>query len=77
MEDFKPDGKLQIIHQNGQPYGIRDDGGYLLFFSKVHKYPGQEDRYVREINEAYALADQIVKALTNRSEKPDSSKPKK
>lgn len=25
--EFKPDGELQIIHENGQPYGIRDKGG--------------------------------------------------
>jgi hypothetical protein len=33
--EFKPDGEFQIIHKNGQPYGIRDKGGYLLFFQKL------------------------------------------
>jgi len=54
---------LQIIHKNGQPYGIRDKGGYLLFFPKVTKYSGQEERYVREIKEAFDLAEKIIKAL--------------
>ncbi len=61
--EFKPDGELQIIHKNGQPYGIRDKGGYLLFFPKVSKYTGQEQRYIKEIQECYSLADKIVKAL--------------
>jgi hypothetical protein len=61
--EFKPDGELQIIHENGQPYGIRDKGGYLLFFPKVSKYTGQEQRYIEEIQECYSLADKIVKAL--------------
>jgi ABC-type uncharacterized transport system substrate-binding protein len=34
--------ELQIIHKNGQPYGIRDKGGFLLFFPKVSKYDGQD-----------------------------------
>ena len=61
--EFKPDGELQIIHKNGQPYGIRDKGGYLLFFPKVSKYTGQEQRYIDEIQECYLLADKIVNAL--------------
>ena len=61
--EFKPDGELQIIHKNGQPYGIRDKGGYLLFFPKVSKYTGQEQRYIDEIKECYLLADKIMKAL--------------
>ena len=60
---FKPDGKLQIIYQNGQPYGIRDGGGYLMFFPKVTKYTGQEERYVKEIQESFLLAETIFKAL--------------
>lgn len=54
---------LQTIHKNGQPYGIRDEGGYLLFFPKVSKYDGQEERYVAEIKEAFDLAEKIIKAL--------------
>ena len=54
---------LQIIHKNGQPYGIRDKGGYLLFFPKVTKYDGQEARYVEEIKESFDLAEKIIKAL--------------
>jgi len=55
--------ELQVIYKNGQPYGIRDKGGYLLFFPKVTKYDGQEKRYVSEIKEAFDLAEKIIKAL--------------
>lgn len=61
--EFKPDGKLQIIHKNGQPYGIRDDGGYLLFFPEISKYSGQEQRYIDEIQEVFALAEKIINLL--------------
>lgn len=56
--------ELQIIHKNGQPYGIRDDGGYLLFFPKVFKYDGQEQRYIDEIKDIFALAEKIIKMLS-------------
>ena len=61
--EFKADGELKVIHKNGQPYGIRDSGGYLLFFPKVSKYTDQEKRYVEEIQETYVLAEKIIKAL--------------
>lgn len=54
---------LEIIHKNGQPYGIRNKGGYLLFFPKITKYNGQEERYVKEIKEVFELADRIIKTL--------------
>jgi len=54
---------LQTIHKNGQPYGIRDKGGYLLFFPKVFKYDGQEDRYVTEIKGVFDLSEKIIMAL--------------
>lgn len=62
--EFKPDGKLRVIHKSGQPYGIRDDGGYLLFFPKVTKYDNQEERYVEEIQESYVIAEKIINALS-------------
>ena len=61
--EFKADGKLQVIHKHGQPYGIRDDGGFLLFFPEISKYANQEERYVEEIQETFALAEKIIKAL--------------
>lgn len=56
---------LQVIHKNGQPYGIRDNGGYLLFFPEISKFTGQEQRYIKEIQEAFALSEKIIKALVN------------
>jgi len=63
MEKFKVNGKLEIIHRDGQPYGIRDERGYLMFFHKVSKYSSQEDRYIEEIHEMFLLATQIYNAL--------------
>lgn len=60
---FSPDGKAWIVHENGQPHGIRDKGGYLLFFPKIQKYTDQEERYLRELQECFALADKIIKTL--------------
>jgi len=58
--------KLQIIYKNNKPYGIRDKNGYLVFFSEISKYPGQEERYRQEIEEQYALADYLLSALQKR-----------
>jgi len=62
-KEFKVDGKLQIIHKHGQPYGIRDAGGYLLFFPRISKYSGQEQRYIDEIQQCFSLAEKILNAL--------------
>lgn len=57
---------LQVIYRNEKPYGVRDRNGFLFFFAKVSKFPGQEERYRREIAEQYALADYLLKALRRR-----------
>ena len=59
----EPKSKFEIIHKEGQPYGIRDKGGFLLFFSKVQKWQGQEQRYIDELQEIFNLANKIVNAL--------------
>ena len=60
MEDLK------IIYKHGRPYGIRDGGGFLFFFCRVNKYAGQEERYRREIEEQYRLADNLLNFLKSR-----------
>ena len=55
--------QLQIIYAKGQPYGIRDKGGYILFFPKISKYPNQEKRYIDEIKRTSDIAEKILKAL--------------
>ena len=70
MNEIKLDGKAKIIYKNNKPYGIRDDGGYLFFFSKISKFTNQEERYRREIEQQYRLADFLKKVL-NASEKED------
>ena len=54
---------LSIVYKHNKPYGIRDGGGYLLFFPAINKYDGQEERYRDEIETQYGLADFILSAL--------------
>ena len=57
---------LQIIYKNHLPYGIRDDGGFLFFFTTPCKYQNQEERYREEGEELYALADYLLESLKAR-----------
>lgn len=56
-------GKPRIIYKHNKPYGIRDDSGFLFFFSKISKFGGQEERYRREVEEQYRLADYLLSVL--------------
>lgn len=60
-------GELRIIYKHNKPYGIRDEGGYLFFFTQISKWPDQEERYRREVLEQYALADFLIGALKKRT----------
>lgn len=60
--------KLQIIYRNKVPYGIRDRGGYLFFFTNISKYQGQEARYRREIEQQHRLANFLLDALREEEE---------
>lgn len=55
--------QLQIIYKNNKPYGIRDKTGFLLFFTQISKYHGQEERYRQEIEEQFKLADYLKNQL--------------
>lgn len=57
------DGDLQIIYKNRSPYGIRDSTGLLFFFNHIDKYNGQEERYRRELENQFKLADYLFSAL--------------
>jgi hypothetical protein len=59
--------KLQIVYKNNKPYGIRDDTGFLFFFSTIQKYSGQEERYRQEVEEQYQLADYLLASLRARA----------
>ena len=63
-EQIKERKKLQIIYKNNKPYGIRDAGGFLFFFTDISKWTGQEERYRREVQEQYDLADYLLNALS-------------
>lgn len=51
---------LETIFQHGKPYGIRDSGGYLLFFPTVTKYTDQQERYEKELAEQVDLAYEVM-----------------
>lgn len=57
------EGKVRIIHKYNKPYGIRDETGFLFFFSNITKYHGQEERYRSEVEQQYRLADYLMGAL--------------
>jgi len=60
---MRPSSKPWLVRQYGDPYGIRDDDGYLLFFPVVQHFAFQDERYVRELAEQEALAQQVLAAL--------------
>ena len=55
--------ELKILYNYRKPYAIRDKTGCLLFFSKIHKYTGQEERYQKEIEEQLRVAEYIKTCL--------------
>lgn len=55
--------ELRIIYKNNKPYGIRYEGGYLFFFTKINKYDNQEERYRTEVEEQFKLADFLLESL--------------
>ena len=57
---------LRIIYQNEKPYGIRNKGGYLFFFTRVTKYDGQDERFARETKELNDMADYLLESLKNQ-----------
>ena len=61
---------LQIIYKHNKPYGIRDENGYLFFFTEVAKWSGQEERYRQEVQEQFALADYLLASLQARGLTP-------
>jgi len=60
---------IQIIYRKGLsegskiPYGIRDENGYLFFFADITKYPEQEKRYQKEIEDQLKLAEYLLSVL--------------
>lgn len=57
------DGEVRLVYQHGEPHGIRDTSGYLCFFHRVSKWPGQEARYRSELALRARQADAIAAAL--------------
>jgi len=57
------DDELQIIYRQGHPKGIRDKGGFILFFPEIQRYEGQKGRYQKEVSQQFDLADYILTIL--------------
>ena len=60
---MRPSSKPRLVRQYGDPYGIRDDDGFLLFFPAVQHFTFQDERYVRELAEQEVLAQRVLTAL--------------
>jgi len=58
---------LQIIYKNGKPHGIRDRGGYLLFFPEKSRYDNQPERYKYEMQQQNLLAEYLLEQLSKCS----------
>jgi t-SNARE complex subunit (syntaxin) len=69
MNKNDKDKEIVILEENDIPVGIRDITGYLLFFPKIDKYLGEEERYQREISERKELAKFLVKVLNDQKQR--------
>jgi hypothetical protein len=56
---------LEIIVRGEIIVGIRDTGGFLLFFPNITKYPNQDERYADEMAQQKRLAELLLSALEN------------
>ena len=52
-----------MLYEHGEPHGIRDDAGLICLFNPVTKFPGQEERYRKELQDRTEIADFLWKAL--------------
>ena len=59
--------KEQLIYEHGQPYGIRDVNGFHFMFTNVPRFPGQEERYRRELADKVQLADDLLLFFKERA----------
>lgn len=64
--------EYKIVYKNNKPYGIRNQGGFILFFPDITKYDGQEERYRDEVMEQYKLADFLKQQLEENYGKGNS-----
>jgi hypothetical protein len=56
-------GSVRVIYEHGEPHCVRDDSGVICLFNPVTKFPGQDERYRREMRERAAIADFVCRAL--------------
>ena len=53
----------KIVYRNGKPYGVRNTNGYLFYFQEIPFFPGQQERYEKEVREQLAMAQCLVATL--------------
>ena len=53
----------ELIYENDTPHGIRDSGGFVLFFPDIFKYDGQEERYEDELGTQIGMAEFLTETL--------------
>lgn len=62
---------IEVTFLYGRPQGIRDDGGYICFFTWTSIYDDQRDRFEKENIEQMRNIDIMVDALKKaRGETP-------
>lgn len=64
--------EYKVVYENNKPHGIRNQGGFILFFPDITKYDGQEKRYRNEVMEQYKLADFLKQQLEENYGKGNS-----
>jgi hypothetical protein len=58
--------KLRIIYKNDEPYGIRDENGFLLYFPQAERYI-DHDIFYDKIERIDKLAKYLLEALEKRA----------
>jgi len=62
-------GEWELTFSANKPKGVRNKDGYICFLPKPSHYPGQDNRYERELEKCKANAELIVEAgnVTNET----------
>lgn len=63
LADVQIGTNVQITYEHGYPHGIRDNTGYLILFTGIHYYEGQEQRFIDERKQKYMLANYLLACL--------------
>jgi len=53
----------ELIYKYNRVYGIRDKGGYVVFFPRITEWPNQQERYQKEIKQQMKFAEKLCEFL--------------